>query len=91
MKSGSTETDTSPPPNVPRISRRRVIQHARQQPIRCKNEAGSNWSLDQAVGCMRLLARALKKMTPPNSQTLLPDDRTAAEKRTPVFSTQASL
>jgi len=45
------------PANGWRISRRRVKQSALQKPIRHINETGNNEILDQAVGCMRWLAR----------------------------------
>jgi len=44
-------------PNGPRISRRRVKQRAKQELIRYTNETSNDEILDQAVGCMRLLAR----------------------------------
>ena len=43
-------------PNATRISHSRVRQRARQELKRYKSKTGSNGTLDQAVGFMRLLA-----------------------------------
>jgi hypothetical protein len=47
-------------PNGWRISRRRVKRRAQQSKTRRKTRTGNNKTLDQAVGCMRLLGRCYK-------------------------------
>lgn len=50
------------PPNVPRISRRRVKRRAQQSKTLHITKTGNTGNLDQVVGCMRWLGRTGSSM-----------------------------